>query len=125
MKSNPVNIFLTALVLTVAALLLTSVVPAYASPYTGYAIMRDSIAVDSAAATDSLSKDGAKKDAIDAPVYYECTDSMVWSRTGNAYLYGAGKVRYDKIELTADVIKLNMDSSVVHASDKIFFNNIL
>ena len=119
MKSNPVNIFLTALVLTVAALLLPSVVPAYASPYTGYAIMRDSIAVDSAAATDSLSKDGAKKDAIDAPVYYECTDSMVWSRTGNAYLYGAGKVRYDKIELTADVIKLNMDSSVVHASGRI------
>ena len=119
MKSNPVNIFLTALVLTVAALLLPSVVPAYASPYTGYAIMRDSIAVDSAAATDSLSKDGAKKDAIDTPVYYECTDSMVWSRTGNAYLYGAGKVRYDKIELTADVIKLNMDSSVVHASGSI------
>ena len=119
MKSNPVNIFLTALVLTVAALLLPSVVPAYASPYTGYAIMRDSIAVDSAAATDSLSKDGAKKDAIDAPVYYECTDSMVWSRTGNAYLYGAGKVRYDKIELTADVINLNMDSSVVHASGRI------
>ena len=119
MKSNPVNIFLTALVLTVAALLLPSAVPVYASPCTGNAIMRDSIAVDSATATDSLSKDGAKKDAIDAPVYYECTDSMVWSRTGNAYLYGAGKVRYDKIELTADVIKLNMDSSVVHASGSI------
>ncbi len=44
---------------------------------------------------------------------------MVWSRTGNAYLYGAGKVRYDKIELTADVIKLNMDSSVVHATGSI------
>ena len=119
MKSNPVNIFLTALVLTVSALLLPSAVPAYAAPYLGDAVMRDSIAVDSAAATDSLSKDGAKKEAIDAPVYYECTDSMVWSRTGNAYLYGAGKVRYDKIELTADVIKLNMDSSVVHASGRI------
>ena len=119
MKSNPVNIFLTALVLTVAALLFPSAVLAYAAPYLGDAVMRDSIAVDSAAATDSLSKDGAKKEAIDAPVYYECTDSMVWSRTGNAYLYGAGKVRYDKIELTADVIKLNMDSSVVHASGRI------
>ena len=119
MKSNPVNIFLTALVLTVAALLFPSALPAYAAPYMGDAVMRDSIAVDSAAATDSLSKDGAKKEAIDAPVYYECTDSMVWSRTGNAYLYGAGKVRYDKIELTADVIKLNMDSSVVHASGRI------
>ena len=119
MKSNPVNIFLTALVLTVSALLLPSAVPAYAAPCLGDAVMRDSIAVDSATATDSLSKDGTKKDAIDAPVYYECTDSMVWSRTGNAYLYGAGKVRYDKIELTADVIKLNMDSSVVHASGSI------
>ena len=119
MKSNPVNIFLTALVLTVAALLLPSAVPAYAVPCLGDAVMRDSIAVDSATATDSLSKDGTKKDAIDAPVYYECTDSMVWSRTGNAYLYGAGKVRYDKIELTADVINLNMDSSVVYASGRI------
>ena len=119
MKSNPVNIFLTALVLTVAALLFPSALPAYAAPYMGDAIICDSVAVDSSIKTDTLEREAPKKDAIDAPVYYECTDSMVWSRTGNAYLYGAGKVRYDKIELTANVIKLNMDSSVVHASGSI------
>ena len=85
----------------------------------GDAIICDSVAVDSSIKTDTLEREAPKKDAIDAPVYYECTDSMVWSRTGNAYLYGAGKVRYDKIELTANVIKLNMDSSVVHASGSI------
>lgn len=60
-----------------------------------------------------------KKDAISAPVYYECTDSMVWARGGNAYLYGSGKVKYEKIELAADIISMNMDSSVVHATGRI------
>lgn len=108
-----------AFLLAVATLLLPSGMVAYAAPYAGWSIVRDSLVVDTVAVADSLSKDEPKKDAIDAPVFYECTDSMVWSRTGNAYLYGAGKVRYDKIELTADVIKLNMDSSVVHATGSI------
>ncbi|MBO7231327.1 MAG: LPS-assembly protein LptD [Bacteroidaceae bacterium] len=77
--------------------------------------MQDTLQADSIA-TDSVKK--VKKDPIEAPVYYECTDSMVWSRGGNAYLYGSGKVNYDKIELTADVISMNMDSSVVHAAGR-------
>ncbi len=76
-------------------------------------LLSDSLAVSS----DSI-KDKKKKDAIDAPVYYECTDSMVWSRAGNAYLYGNSKVTYDNVELTADVITMNMDSSVVHANGR-------
>ena len=72
---------------------------------------------------DTLSNDSVKgkkkKDAIDAPVYYECVDSMVWSRNGNAYLYGSSKVNYDNIELTASIISMNMDSSVVHATGSI------
>lgn len=76
-------------------------------------LLSDSLAVSS----DSI-KDKKKKDAIDAPVYYECTDSMVWSRAGNAYLYGSSKVTYDNVELTADVITMNMDSSVVHANGR-------
>lgn len=119
MRSVSVKILSIAFLLAVATLLLPSGMVAYAAPYEGWSIVRDSLAADSVAVADSLSKDEPKKDAIDAPVFYECTDSMVWSRTGNAYLYGAGKVRYDKIELTADVIKLNMDSSVVHATGSI------
>ena len=73
--------------------------------------------------TDTLSNDSVKgkkkKDAIDAPVYYECVDSMVWSRNGNAYLYGSSKVNYDNIELTASIISMNMDSSVVHATGSV------
>lgn len=72
--------------------------------------------------TDTLSSDSVKekkKDAIDAPVYYECVDSMVWSRNGNAYLYGSSKVNYDNIELTASIISMNMDSSVVHATGSV------
>ena len=119
MRSVSVKILSIAFLLAVATLLLPSGMVAYAAPHEGWSIVRDSLVADTVAVADSLSKDEPKKDAIDAPVFYECTDSMVWSRTGNAYLYGAGKVRYDKIELTADVIKLNMDSSVVHATGSI------
>lgn len=78
-------------------------------------IMTDSLEVDSfTVVVDSVEEKG-RKEPLDAPVYYECTDSMVWSRTGNAYLYGNSKVTYDNVELTADVITMNMDSSVVHA----------
>jgi len=79
-------------------------------------LLVDTLAADTlAVAADSLKTTKPKKDAIDAPVFYESTDSMVWSTNGNAFLYGSGKVVYDKIELTADIISMNMDSSIVHA----------
>ena len=81
-----------------------------------FALLQDTLAADSLK-NDTVKS--VKKDPIDAPVYYECTDSMVWSRGGNAYLYGSGKVKYEKIELTANVISMNMDSSVVHATGRI------
>ena len=74
---------------------------------------------DTLALSDSINGKKPKKDAIDAPVYYECTDSMVWTRNGSAYLFGCGSVKYDKVELTAEVISMNMDSSVVHANGRI------
>ena len=119
MKSDSLKIFLIALLLSVVALALPSGMVVYAADGILPVLLNDSTALDSVAVADSLSAKEPPKDAIDAPVYYECTDSMVWSRTGNAYLYGAGKVTYDKIELTANIIKLNMDSSVVHASGSI------
>ncbi len=56
-----------------------------------------------------------KKEPLEAPVFYESNDSMVWVMGGNANLYGKGKVKYENIELDASVISMNMDSSVVHA----------
>ena len=112
-----------ALVLAVALL----AIPANAVTlplYSGYCSLgADSIAVDSLESDTLVTAEAVaptpKKEAIDAPVFYECTDSMVWSRSGNAFLYGSGKVTYDKVELTAEIISMNMDSSVVHASGRI------
>ena len=97
-------------------------VPSY--PIFSHYMAGDSISLSDSARVsplvgDSISDKKAKKDAIDAPVFYECTDSMVWSRGGDAYLYGSGKVNYDKIELTANIISMNLDSSVVHASGRV------
>ena len=64
-------------------------------------------------ASDSLPKE--KKQAIDAPVIYEASDSIVYTRSGFAYLYGKAKVNYQDIQLEAAVIKMNIDSSTVFA----------
>ena len=56
-----------------------------------------------------------KKDALDDPVIYESKDSMVWNNGGYASLYGEGKVNYQNVQLTAAVIKMQMDSSLVYA----------
>ncbi len=72
----------------------------------------------SASQADTLSSDSLptkKKEALDAPVTYEANDSIVFTQTGYGHLYGEGKVNYQQIELTADVISMNMDSSVVIA----------
>lgn len=120
MRFDFYKIYFVTLLLAVVALALPSTASAHARPLMGRRMPRLIVSADSTALqTDSLKGKKEQKDAIDAPVFYECTDSMVWSRNGNAYLYGAGKVRYDKIELTANVIKMNMDSSVVHATGSI------
>ncbi|WP_321438249.1 putative LPS assembly protein LptD [uncultured Bacteroides sp.] len=64
---------------------------------------------------DSLSMKSKKKQALDAPVAYEASDSIVFTQGGFAHLYGKGKVNYEKIELQSDVITMNMDSSTVFA----------
>ena len=75
----------------------------------------DTLAVDTAS-TDTVSRKKEKEQALDAPVVYECSDSIVFANGGYAYLYGKGKVNYEQIELTADIITMNMDSSTVYAT---------
>ena len=69
--------------------------------------------------TDSLPSDTIppkkKRDELEAPVIYQSKDSMVWSKNGDAYLYGAGQVNYQKIELKANEITIDLDNSTVHA----------
>lgn len=68
---------------------------------------RDSLAVQAA--------DTTRRNALTAPVNYEANDSIMFTQDGYAYLFGSGKVDYQQIELTADVISMNMDSSTVYA----------
>lgn len=56
-----------------------------------------------------------KKQPLDAPVIYEASDSIVFEQGGFAHLYGDGKVNYEKIELTSEIITMNLDSSSVYA----------
>lgn len=67
---------------------------------------------------DSVAKDTAKvsKSVLDQPVEYVASDSVTFeSGVGNANLYGNSKVTYTNLELQADWITMNMDSSIVHA----------
>lgn len=70
---------------------------------------------DSLTAVQDTTVKPREKDALDDPVIYESQDSMTWIRGGYASLYGNGKVNYQKIELTAAIIKMQVDSSIVYA----------
>ena len=59
-----------------------------------------------------------KKDSLEDPVTYESNDSMVWNNGGYASLYGDGRVVYQNVQLTAAIIKMQMDSSLVHADGR-------
>lgn len=69
-------------------------------------------AVDSVAQPDSAA---TKKQVLDAPVVYQAADSIVMTAGNWAFLYGEGDVKYQQIELQAENIEMNMDSSLVYA----------
>ena len=78
--------------------------------------INDTVRVDSLGA-DTLAVDSVgakKKEPLDAPVVYEANDSIVFM-DGLVHLYGQSKVNYEKIELTSEIITMNMDSSTVFA----------
>lgn len=81
-------------------------------------LLSDSLLMSDTMMADTLASDTAgkeKKQAIDAPVIYEASDSIVYTRAGFAYLYGKAKVNYQDIQLEAATIKMNIDSSTVYA----------
>ena len=73
--------------------------------------------VPAVVAADSIPGDSVaqKRDDLEAPVVYQSKDSMVWYKNGNAYLYGEGQVNYQKIELKANEITIDLETSTVHA----------
>ncbi len=66
-------------------------------------------------ASDSL-HDIGEKQAIDAPVDYNATDSIVYSiKDQKVYLYGEATIKYNDITLEADYIEFNMGNEAVFA----------
>ncbi|MBR1789643.1 MAG: LPS-assembly protein LptD [Bacteroidaceae bacterium] len=56
------------------------------------------------------------KSALDEPVQYTAKDSITFDYANSrANLYGDSKVNYQNLELTAEQITMNLDSSIVHA----------
>ena len=64
---------------------------------------------------DTLANDTTKRTDLEAPVVYQSQDSMVWYKNGNAYLYGSGQVNYQRIELKANEITIDLETSTVYA----------
>lgn len=58
---------------------------------------------------------GKKSDEIKSEVAYTANDSIVLLGNGTGILYGSGDVKYEKINLKADFIRVKMDSSLVYA----------
>lgn len=66
-------------------------------------------------AVDTL-HDVGEKQAIDAPVDYKATDSIVYSiGEQKVYLYGEATIKYGDITLNADYIEFNMGNEAVFA----------
>jgi len=71
--------------------------------------------IDDSIRLDSLNRQ--KKNGIDAPVNFSANDSMVYdARNKTAFLYGTSSVKYENMDLKSERIRLNMDSSLVHAT---------
>lgn len=78
----------------------------------GRGLRYDSTAIDTTAADSAKRKPG-----IDAPVDYECTDSLVYdAETRLVHLYGKAQVKYMDMTLNAAKITMNMDSNMVRAA---------
>lgn len=56
-----------------------------------------------------------KPTAIDARIEYTSTDSMVIMGNGIAHMYGSGDLKYKTMGLTAEYIRVSMDSSTIFA----------
>ena len=79
------------------------------------AVYHHNKAVDDSIRADSINR--ASKRGIDAPVTYSANDSLVYdAMTKDAMLYGNSEVKYENMDLKSDKIRMNLDSSLVHAT---------
>ena len=68
-----------------------------------------------AVTTDEASETPKKSNTIDARIEYTSLDSMVITKKGVAHMYGSGELQYKSMNLTAEYIRMHMDSSTLYA----------
>ncbi len=81
-------------------------------------VAQDVIQNDIALTQDSVVSEATSQvsnGAIDAKVEYTSSDSMIITGDGIAYMYGNGDLKYKSMELTAEYIRVHMDSSTLYA----------
>ena len=82
------------------------------------AIMRHNLAVDDSLRLDSINRKRAN--GINSPVKYTAQDSLIYDAgSRSAFLYGSATVKYENMDLAAERIGMNMDSSLVRATGAI------
>ena len=76
----------------------------------------DTLRVDSAAAPSARRERFVKRQVdLDNAVAFSAGDSIVLYGKSHARMFGDGKIKYGDIDLSAEQITMNMDSSQVHA----------
>ena len=79
------------------------------------AIYRHNRQVDDSIRLDSINR--KKSTGIDSPVKFAAQDSMVYNAQNKyAFLYGNSNVVYQNMDLKSADMRMNMDSSLVHAT---------
>ncbi len=79
------------------------------------AIWKRNKAIDDSIKADSLNRES--KNGIESPVEFFANDSLIFEQgSGMAFLYGSSHVKYQDMDLKSDRIRMQLDSSLVHAT---------
>ncbi len=83
--------------------------------------INDSLRVNLDTLTSTPQKDTIKKEIqiFDSPIYYKSADSMAVSLEDSnqiVYFYGSAEIKYGTIELTADLISVNLSTKEIYAT---------
>lgn len=81
------------------------------------AAVMDSLYRDS---TSMPTKDSSKKKFLDAPIYGKSSDSLVYNvKNKTINMYGQGDVKYEKVGLQADYIKMGTQTKLIEAKGRV------
>ena len=85
------------------------------STITSRLLQKDSIQVSSSGQSQSAVVKKQKSNQIEDIIHYKANDSIVFFANGTGFLHGTSEITYQKIKLTADFVRVKMDSSILYA----------